>query len=507
MYSSCYTCRRRHVECQMSQPPCKKCQKAGLECLQKRPLRWVKGATFRGTAKPSTPTENTPQSKTISPPQSHSEMKIMNGSDRWHTGIFDTPLLRIPSSLDEPVTRGLDEDSRYYLNYYSKCVCKLFVMFDSQRNPLRQLIPAAIAHPVLMASVVALAARHRANATQTFEQIQARDYSRALKPCYNASLYKYRAIKGLSEALGDGNTAVDILIISAFLLILLDLFESGNDKWNFHVEGVKKLIAGIQVPASSRELETTIQGMCEFAMRQVYLIDTLGTTFTRPGLLATSESNQPSTALQMSVDKAYLGCPEYFLNALRSFSAARDCLASSKCLDTIDAYSLLQTIQVSLESTQSFDCHVWATELEPSLSTFTGPAQSFPLLEKLGQAYKLGTSIYGWRVCDVFTGDSTPLEDIVGELINTVAALRSNEALFKCILWPLFVAGLESRDACQRQLVGDCLRRFWFETKCINVINAEKILQRFWAEAEQNPNSRSSWIFSMGQVDGDWLLI
>ena len=28
-----------------------KCEKAGLECSQKRPLRWVDGAEFRGKAK------------------------------------------------------------------------------------------------------------------------------------------------------------------------------------------------------------------------------------------------------------------------------------------------------------------------------------------------------------------------------------------------------------------------------------------------------------------------
>ena len=51
MSSSCYTCRRRRIECAMTGPPCTKCEKAGLECFQKRPLRWVAGAEFRGKAK------------------------------------------------------------------------------------------------------------------------------------------------------------------------------------------------------------------------------------------------------------------------------------------------------------------------------------------------------------------------------------------------------------------------------------------------------------------------
>lgn len=37
----------------MSEPPCKKCKKAGLECYIKRPLRWVEGAAFRAKKKAS----------------------------------------------------------------------------------------------------------------------------------------------------------------------------------------------------------------------------------------------------------------------------------------------------------------------------------------------------------------------------------------------------------------------------------------------------------------------
>lgn len=44
----CWTCRNRHVQCDLSPTPCTKCQKAGLECFEKLPLRWVKGVALRG---------------------------------------------------------------------------------------------------------------------------------------------------------------------------------------------------------------------------------------------------------------------------------------------------------------------------------------------------------------------------------------------------------------------------------------------------------------------------
>lgn len=48
MPDSCYTCRRRRIQCDRSQVPCAKCQKMGLECFATRPPRWVKGVAIRG---------------------------------------------------------------------------------------------------------------------------------------------------------------------------------------------------------------------------------------------------------------------------------------------------------------------------------------------------------------------------------------------------------------------------------------------------------------------------
>ena len=48
MQEACYTCRRRRIQCDRSQIPCRKCEKAGLKCLEKRPIRWVQGVAIRG---------------------------------------------------------------------------------------------------------------------------------------------------------------------------------------------------------------------------------------------------------------------------------------------------------------------------------------------------------------------------------------------------------------------------------------------------------------------------
>ncbi|KAF7597023.1 hypothetical protein BBP40_011389 [Aspergillus hancockii] len=70
----------------------------------------------------------------------------------------------------------------------------------------------------------------------------------------------------------------DITITSAFLLIFLDLLKPGSDKENFHREGIKWLIAQLppsQAPrmTASQGMETTIQGLRGFTLRQIYLCD------------------------------------------------------------------------------------------------------------------------------------------------------------------------------------------------------------------------------------------
>jgi hypothetical protein len=48
VFKPCWTCRSRRIQCDLSPAPCAKCQKAGLECFDKLPVRWAKGVAIRG---------------------------------------------------------------------------------------------------------------------------------------------------------------------------------------------------------------------------------------------------------------------------------------------------------------------------------------------------------------------------------------------------------------------------------------------------------------------------
>ncbi|GMG11780.1 unnamed protein product [Aspergillus oryzae var. brunneus] len=253
-----------------------------------------------------------------------------------------------------------------------------------------------------------------ANGDQSFYELGTSTLPALTDAHYNALWFKYKAIQSLSHALNDANSyKQDTLVAGAFLLIFLDLLESGSDKWNIHLEGVKKLITQIQPSMESQ-------------------------TGTEQGLGDTVE-----------------GIP-------------------------------------------------WASDIT---QLHTHSTQDTTMLSMMAESYKAGALIYGRRVLDALTGNMTPLSDLVRELITIIEAMRCDEALFKCILWPMFVAGLESRQQDQRDFVIGCLEKFWFETKCINVVNAANILKRFWRMEDTQQTLSSQWIFNIGQLGRDWLLI
>lgn len=201
--------------------------------------------------------------------------------------------------------------------------------------------------------------------------------------------------------------------------------------------------------------------------------------------------------IQKSVEQSYLGCPEYLLDVLRSFSFYRDILANPEPVDEFILYSYIQQISSVLDSTYNFNCYAWASSLPQHPSN-----QAISRLYTLAQAYKIGSLIYGRRVLDALSGNTTPQDNLVSELIYIINKLKDDQDLFKCVLWPIFVAGLEARYQTQRNSVITCLDKLWFETECLNVVNTGNILRNFWQQ-----DCQASRIFNIGQLGRDWLLI
>lgn len=231
-------------------------------------------------------------------------------------------------------------------------------------------------------------------------------------------------------------------------------------------------------------------------------IESLGATFVRPALLSGSTSiDESASLLQDSVEESFLGCPEYILTAVQFFSLQRDIFSSDNKSDQAG----LDEITSVLDAVIGFDCYLWASALPLPVESATRDMDD---LCKLAQAYRLGAMVYGRRVLDALQAVQTNQEGIVSELLEVIDSLQQGSSLLKCALWPIIIAGLECRAPAQREILTQALEKFWQDTKCLNVTNAAKILQDYWRSTDQRIGTATNhWIFDMGRLSHDWLLI
>ncbi|EKV08563.1 hypothetical protein PDIG_57640 [Penicillium digitatum PHI26] len=143
-----------------------------------------------------------------------------------------------------------------------------------------------------------------------------------------------------------------------------------------------------------------------------------------------------------------------------------------------------------MELTQHFGRYAWALSLQQMRQSFP---EEINHLCALSQAFKIVALLYGRRILDVLTETLTTQDDLVSKLVGLTYIWKDDEVLFKCVLWVIFVAGLECRSRAQNDSMVEYLGKFWTATSFLNVITAAKILPDYWdKEAGETP---TRWIF------------
>ena len=210
---------------------------------------------------------------------------------------------------------------------------------------------------------------------------------------------------------------------------------------------------------------------------------------------------------QGSIIRSFLGCPALLLGAIRYFSNQRHVIEN---LDTHDGFSVHAHVRdtlTMLELTENFDCLEWASN---SVQSRVSSAAEIQKLSLLSQAYRAATMLYGKRVLRAFKSSTGMVAsdnvELVSELLGVIDSLQCDPALFKCLLWPTFIAGLECQtDSDQKLLIG-FLKMLWDLTCCLNVINAANILRDSWKRKHSDGNLASEES-GMYVIEQGWLLI
>ncbi|CAI7618573.1 unnamed protein product [Penicillium pancosmium] len=446
-------------------------------------------------------------------------------------------------AMVDPCVQGLNASSRFYLDYFNLRISKLFILCDSDNNPFRHLLTYATDDIPLQKCIIAVSARHFANTGQSFDQTSASMAPRFVVANLDALHFKRQTIQAVTGALNSHEMSrKNTLLASIFLLIFLDLLESGIDGWNHHICGARGLVSlgsSLLDPgheqATKRQMKTNHGDMAtdtrKFISRQLNLycpslisgmtqkipvltnsrISTLG-----DALSGCSKSgseafpNCDSEIKQESIVRSFLGCPDLLLRAIRYFSSQRAFLGNLDSQKTDSVNDHIRDTMVMLDMTGNFDCQQWASRVI-SLTVFDLKIEKLSLLAK---AYKSAALIYGTRIFRAFASLSNTLIStqetenmaLISELIATIELLAADEMFFKCLIWPTFIAGLECQTANTRDSITVLLRGLWNSTSCLNVINASRILQEYWQKQDSSDNLGKAHqeIEVMGQ---GWLLI
>lgn len=290
---ACHNCRKKRWKCDRSLPVCHKCLSSGAECLGYGKLFvWNNGVASRGkmmgksyeealatrrdgqahlprlafrptpTPKPSSQPEHYPGLSHSADLDYRDDSSSSSGEEGEHVGtVVQRPLL-------DPLVQDLSSHSRYYLFHFASQLCADMVCHDAPgQNPLRELIPATSAYPLLLQIMIASSAFHVFNISQ--DPMSQSVYQQTQKPClmayyqavsrfggplkssyHDALVAKQQALSLMAKSVASVNSSnIDMILVAILLFVNYDLIESGRDKWKVHMEGARKLINLLGTPA------------------------------------------------------------------------------------------------------------------------------------------------------------------------------------------------------------------------------------------------------------------
>ncbi|OGM44250.1 hypothetical protein ABOM_007738 [Aspergillus bombycis] len=367
----------------------------------------------------------------------------------------------------------------------------------------------------LRTCIVAVAARHFANTNLSFDQVDDALSPRFVTANLDALHFKKQAIQALSSSLSHLEpSGKDSTMATILLLIFLDLLESGIDGWKYHLHGAQGLV-NLSHSLLERDVSghinadpgETVKETRRFVARQFSLISTIGGALSGSKLMPELSINHEESRHQESIVRSFLGCPGFLLGAIHYFSNQRHAIQTLNVHDDISIQEYVQDTRTMLELTANFDCLKWASD---SVQLRSPSAAEVQKLSLLSQAYKGATLLYGSRVLRAFRASTETItlahDELASRLLDVIDSLNSDPALFKCLLWPVFIVGLECQTYAEQQLVTKSLKMLWNLTSCLNVINASKVLHEYWERRRFIDNSASE-DSELHVLEQGWLLI
>lgn len=226
-------------------------------------------------------------------------------------------------------------------------------------------------------------------------------------------------------------------------------------------------------------------------------MEIMGSTLARPGALSKPfySSSMGPAILKRLEETSWVGCPAYLLEVIFFVHALWYPDSESSTTTTPQPSALpsyqpgqpftLESFSALLQGIRNFDPISWAEEM-----------QAFYFIDDLSArvalatAYQAAVYLYTSRVLSrkrpgfdpPWTDVGLPADhaSVATDLITQICLVPPSDPHFKCLIWPTFIAGAESRRPAQRALIVGKLGALYGAVTSVNVRNAAWVLRLMW---------------------------
>lgn len=524
---ACHNCRKRRWRCDRSLPSCQKCLSSGADCLGYGKLfKWNSGVASRGKmmGKSYDESENTRKEAKNhdAPPALQVHHEATDALTRLGHDFADAQT--VPWALADPLVNDLDPHTRYYMHHFATQLCDVFVVYDMPgANPIRDLIPATSAYPLLLQIMVASSAFHvfniSRNPTMNQSAYQAEngiDSTAYHKPsnCFGGSLQSYRdalvakqhALSLLAQNVATVNESnIDLILVTILLFVNYALVESGKDKWKIHMDGALRLIRLLGEPPY---LQKPMSQLRKTILSDFLVFYILGSTFSftaMPTFIPDTIELEP--ILRYAETNNYLSCPAPLLRImLESFALPNKTVS---CTDEVYK-NIQEQIGDLLQRALAFDPVAWSCDFEPAF-----PNEDFKQRIHIAAAHRSAVCIYLARVLpssnpliDPMSGTAiVNLIELANDVVHHISHLKPGDALFKSSCWPLFLAGAESRDLAQREWIMNTLDSLYATMFWGYLRTSKRVLEAIWTYLDQvKDGGENCWVEEVNQFGTEILI-
>jgi hypothetical protein len=432
--------------------------------------------------------------------------------------------MTVQPALVDPLVSDLDHRSRYYLDHFATQMCDVMVVYDTPgQNPIRDLIPATSAYPLLLHIMVANSAWHVFNIARNpmhHSSYQAENNSGVVPyhqagGCFNAPLKsslrdalvaKQHALSLLAQSVANVDESnIDLILVTILLFVNYALVESGRDKWRVHMDGALRLIRLLGEPPY---LQKPMSRLRQTILSDFLVFYILGSTFSFTAMpKAIPDTIDLEPILRYAETNNYLSCPSPLLRVMIESST----LPSKTVACTAEVYGSIQDkIGVLLRRALNFDPIAWSCDFEPA-----SPYEDLQQRIRIAAAHRSAVCIYLARVLP----SSNPLIDptsgvaivsltaLADDVVHQISYLKPGDALFKSICWPLFLAGAESKDPAQREWIMNTLDELYSIMYWGYLHTSKRVLESIWKYIDQAKDGEENcWVEEVKDLGNDILI-